>query len=360
LAKKLQAEQTTNQMTERMLKSNTALQEMDRDTLIRLLNQLRDALNASEGEKVQLQAVLRSAKTSIDEFAVMKRDYRELQVAHTEQTRYLQKMQTKINQADVYRGTIATQEGVIASMQSAIEAKIHKHRGLDRQLLLPRPPKRPPVDDNSINTTERSAVESKLHEASQQVSTLEQRVRELEEQLELAKYAHVEEEEDDTQDETGQESSDEDENEEEEEEEAKKGGDQSLETDRKIDQLEAEVRQIELFNTFKKYCCSRSLHSWCPRASASLRWRNSWRRPRWIIHGRLLVCARSCSSWKSTARSWPATQMVPFWIFWRMTTTPATVVAGEAVCRTTGEIHRLGRWVHHHHHHQQQLGWQTR
>lgn len=191
LAQKAAAEQAQSELTERVLKSSAALRDLDRDSLVRMLHQLRDALNTAEREKVELQTVLRSAKGSIDAFAVMKRDYKELQGAHMEQTKYLQKMQARINKADVYRNTIATQEGVISKMQSVLEARIKQNRSAAEKSgqLLPRPPRTPKhtergdqavvKDEGTVARAAYEALEAELREAGGQVEDLSARVSEV-------------------------------------------------------------------------------------------------------------------------------------------------------------------------------------
>lgn len=181
------------------MQTSTALRDLDRDSLIRTLNQLRDALNTAEEEKVQLQAVLRSAKCSIDAFAALKREHKELQSAHMDQTRLLQRMQGRISKTEVYRNTIEAQEGVITRMQSVIEARIQQNRaqaaGKNTALPLPKPP-RDELDSarSKRNSSEPTAelpsscekdtvyksaylaLEGELREASEQVEGLTDRV----------------------------------------------------------------------------------------------------------------------------------------------------------------------------------------
>ena len=181
LEEKNKREAESNAMTEKVLKSGTALKDMDATTLVSILNQMREQLNTSEKEKVELQQVLRSAKSAVDQFTVMKKDYRELQDAHVVQTKQLQKMQKKYAQLETYKSTIMTQEKVIAKLQSVIEAKIKNKTPIIPKVPQPSSSSVPGTPSSSRLGDNNDEVDV---EALQQQQEQEEREREREQQLE--------------------------------------------------------------------------------------------------------------------------------------------------------------------------------
>ena len=77
-----------------------------------------------------MEGALKQAKDVIVQFTALKKEHANLQGAHLEQTKYLQKMTAKINQVSAYQQTIQTQEKVIAKMQTIVESKLRSKNAL--------------------------------------------------------------------------------------------------------------------------------------------------------------------------------------------------------------------------------------
>ena len=180
-------------LTQEVLKSSHALAELDRETLVRCANKLREQLNGSTAEKLALQQAMIGAKGAITQFAELRKEHQKLQEAHQEQSRYLRKMQQKIDKIETYKSTIQTQEKVISKMQRIIETKLRSSKGDNPILALANesssavalvpPPKsgrsstsaassKPPISPH----VEKIVSEAKLSEAKEQITALQDKV----------------------------------------------------------------------------------------------------------------------------------------------------------------------------------------
>lgn len=127
---KLAEEARADAITSEILKYPHLLHEQDKPALIRNVHQLRERVHGLDKDKTALQDAMSQVKPIIQQFAALKKDHHNLQEAHTEQSKYLLKMQNKINQVSAYQETIKTQEKIIAKMQSIVENKMRAKNAL--------------------------------------------------------------------------------------------------------------------------------------------------------------------------------------------------------------------------------------
>lgn len=280
------------------------LAKLSRTTLVHIACDLGERYQRVSEEKQELLELVAEAQSARHQLAEDQRSLAELQDAHVEQSRLIQKLQKKLAATDTYKSTIKLQERVIAKMQSVIEAHLRTTRSdagpegaglLDR--ILSDLEKRGAEEEMSLaqahmeeaERERRKVAEEALKAEKKAVEALTKQVQSLEKDLQKAlevKAANAE-----------------------------PSSLTEQEANRKIDQLEAEVRStftcplLTLFSdSYPLSPLSPSLplspsivHSCKPPATAWAPWRSSCAtRPR-SRPTRLRACARASLStrWSS-------------------------------------------------------------
>lgn len=152
LAELQQKEVEAQRQCEKLLLNQKSIDDLDKETLVKVMNSFRNKLVATNNEKKELQQVVAEAKNTIVKYKDLKSDYQTLEDAHLEQNKYIQSMKQKIGQVDKYQITIQTQEKIIAKMQSVIDSKFRgKSKLQDKQ----------PIPDHANNFLEKSQLEEK-------------------------------------------------------------------------------------------------------------------------------------------------------------------------------------------------------
>jgi len=218
-----------SRFVEDMLGSPEQLNKLSRNTLLHIAVDLGERYQKTVEEKEELKQLVAEAQAARMQFDEDKRTLSDLQDAHMEQSRLIQKLQKKLGTTDTYKSTIKLQERVIAKMQAVIEAHLRTTRQeggpeaaglLDRIMQdLDRKGNEEEATLNQAQAEEaerakRKAAEEELRNQKAETAALKKSVRQLE--FDLAKAI-----------------------------EAKTNERSSLgesDANRKIDQLEAEVR----------------------------------------------------------------------------------------------------------------------
>ena len=104
------------------------LNKLSRTTLVHIACDLGERYQRAMEEKQQLMELVAEAQSARHQMADDKKSLSELQDAHVEQSRLIQKLQKKLAATDTYKSTIKLQERVIAKMQSVIEAHLRTTR----------------------------------------------------------------------------------------------------------------------------------------------------------------------------------------------------------------------------------------
>lgn len=104
------------------------LARLSRNTLIHIACDLGERNQKLILEKEELEELVAEAHASRMQFEEDKKTLSELQDAHVEQSRLIQKLQKKLSATDSYKSTIKLQERVIAKMQAVIEAHLRTTR----------------------------------------------------------------------------------------------------------------------------------------------------------------------------------------------------------------------------------------
>jgi DNA repair ATPase RecN len=86
---------------------------------------MREKWLKTENEKKSLHSILHESKKNLDDFVEMKKNYKELQQAHVEQTKNMRKINDKYSKIESYVETIKVQEEIINKLQKTIEKKIN-------------------------------------------------------------------------------------------------------------------------------------------------------------------------------------------------------------------------------------------
>ena len=104
------------------------LAKLSRTTLVHIACDLGERYQRVTEEKQQLLELVAEAQSARHQLAEDKKSLADLQDAHVEQSRLIQKLQKKLAATDTYKSTIKLQERVIAKMQSVIEAHLRTTR----------------------------------------------------------------------------------------------------------------------------------------------------------------------------------------------------------------------------------------
>jgi len=182
-------------ITSEILKYPHLLHELDKPALIRNMHALREKVQRLDKDRAALQATLAQTKELVIQFAALKKEHHNLQEAHQQQTKYLQKMHGKINQVAAFQETIKTQEKIIHKMQSIVEAKMRSKNALPFLPKQPIPVPAPqdemkflPPDLPDFEALQAQKVnEEELFQARQEIQELNDKVQDLERQLYDAK-----------------------------------------------------------------------------------------------------------------------------------------------------------------------------
>ena len=129
-ARRSEEELRADEVTSQVLRYPHLMHELDKPTLIRNMHKLRERVGSLDRDRSAMEGALKQAKDVIVQFTALKKEHANLQGAHLEQTKYLQKMTSKINQVSAYQQTIQTQEKVIAKMQTIVESKLRSKNAL--------------------------------------------------------------------------------------------------------------------------------------------------------------------------------------------------------------------------------------
>lgn len=113
-----------SKITSDVLKTSKELHTMNASELMQTINKLRVDFQEQEVEKMAMQNTLKQTKGYLEKYAVLKKEHRLLQEAHLEQSKHLQKMNSKASQIQLFEKTIKTQEKVIFKLQNVLESNL--------------------------------------------------------------------------------------------------------------------------------------------------------------------------------------------------------------------------------------------
>jgi len=100
------------------------LSMIDRQSLLQVATTAGMRLQTMEKEQLELRAMVGDAKATRIQLGDIQHAYKDMQDAHVQQAKYIQRLQKSASQVDAYRNTIETQERVISKMQSIVEQKL--------------------------------------------------------------------------------------------------------------------------------------------------------------------------------------------------------------------------------------------
>jgi len=105
--------------------SKNELSKLSKESLIRIASKLAESLSSSNLEKQSLFDTMKSAKMAVKELVDLKHRYKELEYAHMDLSKEMQKLKCQLKKWDACKKTIQTQEEVIAKMQHVIESSMN-------------------------------------------------------------------------------------------------------------------------------------------------------------------------------------------------------------------------------------------
>lgn len=113
---------------EELLGAPDQLNKLSRTTLLHVAADLGERLIVLQAEKKELEDLLAEAQAARRQFEEDKSALSELQEASVEQARLIQKLQKRLSATDALKATIKLQERVIAKMQAVVEAHLRTTR----------------------------------------------------------------------------------------------------------------------------------------------------------------------------------------------------------------------------------------
>lgn len=97
---------------------------VDRQTLEKVTAAVGHRVQEVSKECQDLRGLIGDAKAARLQFAEVQRAYKDMQEAHVQQAKYIQKLQKQNGQLDKYKSTIETQERIITKMQGIVESRL--------------------------------------------------------------------------------------------------------------------------------------------------------------------------------------------------------------------------------------------
>lgn len=191
--KNIELENKVSTITSDIIKSPGLIHELEKPALVKILNQLRIQYQELEKEKEIIQNTLKQAKDYLEKYAILKKDHKKLEEAHIQQSKYIQKINHKINQIKTYENTIETQEKVIFKMQNILENNVKANGIIMNKPLLPKNnedysiiPTPPTIDKESINSIDNQ----ELVEAKDEINSLKEQIKDLQHELQHNKHTN--------------------------------------------------------------------------------------------------------------------------------------------------------------------------
>ena len=111
-----------------VIQSPDTLTRLDRTTLVHVANDIGEKFKKADAERLELKRLVVEAQSARRQYQEQKTALEDLQEAHIQQSRFIQKLQKKQSKMDLLKSTIQMQERVIAKMQAVIEARLRTAR----------------------------------------------------------------------------------------------------------------------------------------------------------------------------------------------------------------------------------------
>jgi len=121
------------------------LSRYNHESLLLIATEMGKKLRVIELERIEAKRYATDAKASKNQLDLLSKTHKELQEAHLQQAKFIQKLQKQNSEVEKYRETITTQEKVIAKMQKLVESRL-KPPEFDT-----RPPLTPEVNEGRID-----------------------------------------------------------------------------------------------------------------------------------------------------------------------------------------------------------------